>query len=380
MPEKIRKFHQVNNVSQYMYDRPYHKGNKDRENEFKTLWIERTTYHIESPLPGILRWFEVIKTDIVHISPIDHACETITAKNSELRTLISDPDPVLKLTQSLQGVIDAAVNGGLAKYQEAFFKSSTDYSPEKVLQLQSLMVEQIAILESGLILHKKLASPDLLPLHSHLVDRFGTMKNSVMASKKCSIVNSPLPPVPMTSTPVQVPTDQADDIYSKPSEVAKETIMSTSMPYNYVWSTNIENYSPPPPRPPSMRMKAYNEMTHHHHHYHHHHRDSGIHVSSIGSSEDVSAPPLPPRSAYGSMTFSSSRSSRMSTFSSLTTMETTSLTSTTSPTIVTTSTTDLGTSSPTSEESPPKLSPRSNDEDSIPPPIPPKKLLQESGV
>ena len=263
----------------------------------QTLWIERTTYQIESPLPGILRWFEVMKTDIMHISPIDHACETITAKNIELRNLIRDPDPVLKLTQSLQGVIDAAVNGGLAKYQEAFFKSSTEYSPEKVLQLQSLMVEQIAILESGLALHKKLASPDLLPLHSHLVDRFGTMKNSVIASKKCSIVNSPLPPVPMTSTPSQVPTDQADDIYSKPSEVAKETIMSASMPYNYVWSTNLDNYSPPPPRPPSMRMKAYNEMTHHHHHYHHHHRDSGIHVSSIGSSEDVSAPPLPPRSA-----------------------------------------------------------------------------------
>ena len=35
MPEKIRKFHQVNNVIQFMYDRPYHKGTKDRENEFK---------------------------------------------------------------------------------------------------------------------------------------------------------------------------------------------------------------------------------------------------------------------------------------------------------------------------------------------------------
>ena len=70
---------------------------------FQTLWIERTTYHIESPLPGILRWFEVLKTEILHISPIDHACETISAKNNELRNLISDPDPVLKLTQSLQG-------------------------------------------------------------------------------------------------------------------------------------------------------------------------------------------------------------------------------------------------------------------------------------
>merc|ERR1712226_1286437 len=140
--------------------------------------------------------------------------------------------------------------------------------------------------------------------------------------------------------------------------------MSALMPYNYVWSTNLDNYSPPPPRPPSMRMKTYNEMTHHHHHYHHHHRDSGIHVSSIGSSEDVSAPPLPPRSAYGSMTFSSSRSSRMSTFSSLTAMEITSLISTTSPTIVTSSSNldHAGSVSPeASEDSPPKLSPRTQE-------------------
>ena len=39
MPEKIRKFHQVNNVDNFQYDRPYHKGNKDRDNEFKVQFI-----------------------------------------------------------------------------------------------------------------------------------------------------------------------------------------------------------------------------------------------------------------------------------------------------------------------------------------------------
>ena len=34
-PEKIRKFHMVNNIDKFQYDRPYHKGNKDRDNEFK---------------------------------------------------------------------------------------------------------------------------------------------------------------------------------------------------------------------------------------------------------------------------------------------------------------------------------------------------------
>ena len=122
-------------------------------------------------MPGILRWFEVNKIESVQISPIEHACETVNAKNHELRTLIMDPEPVLKLTQSLQGVIDAAVNGGLAKYQEAFFRSSPllqnsiENSAEKVTLLQTLMSEQLTILESGLATHRKLASQDLLPLH-----------------------------------------------------------------------------------------------------------------------------------------------------------------------------------------------------------------------
>lgn len=193
---------------------------------------------------------------------------------------------MLKLTQSLQGVIDAAVNGGLAKYQEAFFRQQNpDSNSDKIALLQSLMSEQLVILESALATHKKLASQDLLPLHSHLVERFATMKNSM--SKTSKIVNTPLPPVPITSvTPTP---SEPEGIYSKPND-----LMSS---YNYVWSSTLDNYSPPPPRPPSFKIKAYNEMTNHHHHYHNHHRDSGIHAPSIGSSEDVSAPPLPPRSS-----------------------------------------------------------------------------------
>ena len=75
------------------------------------------------------------------------------------------------LTFIFLGVIDAAVNGGLAKYQEAFFRSSPisqssfENSADKVALLQTLMSEQLTILEQGLATHRKLASQDLLPLH-----------------------------------------------------------------------------------------------------------------------------------------------------------------------------------------------------------------------
>ena len=35
MPEKIKKFHACNNVSRFQYDRPFHRGTKAKDNEFK---------------------------------------------------------------------------------------------------------------------------------------------------------------------------------------------------------------------------------------------------------------------------------------------------------------------------------------------------------
>lgn len=60
IPEKIERFYQVNDVTRFQHDRPIYKGQIDKDNEFKSLWIERTTLDIHSSLPGILRWFEII--------------------------------------------------------------------------------------------------------------------------------------------------------------------------------------------------------------------------------------------------------------------------------------------------------------------------------
>ena len=40
--EKIRSYYRVNDVRRFQLDRPVHKGKVDRDNEFKSLWIERT--------------------------------------------------------------------------------------------------------------------------------------------------------------------------------------------------------------------------------------------------------------------------------------------------------------------------------------------------
>uniref|UniRef100_A0A4X2MCY3 Dedicator of cytokinesis 1 n=1 Tax=Vombatus ursinus TaxID=29139 RepID=A0A4X2MCY3_VOMUR len=57
--EQIVSFYRVNEVQRFEYSRPIRKGEKNPDNEFANMWIERTIYTTAYKLPGILRWFEV---------------------------------------------------------------------------------------------------------------------------------------------------------------------------------------------------------------------------------------------------------------------------------------------------------------------------------
>ncbi|XP_034381917.1 dedicator of cytokinesis protein 4b isoform X6 [Cyclopterus lumpus] len=164
VPDNIKSFYKFNHIWRFRYDRPFHKGTKDKENEFKSLWVERTTLTLVQSLPGISRWFEVDKRELVE-------CQSRQMQN------------INPLTMCLNGVIDAAVNGGLARYQEAFFVK--DYimnhpeDGEKIGRLRELMFEQAHILEYGLAVHEKYVPQDMRPLHKKLVDQFHLMKSSL---------------------------------------------------------------------------------------------------------------------------------------------------------------------------------------------------------
>ncbi|KAJ8257946.1 hypothetical protein GJAV_G00191470 [Gymnothorax javanicus] len=209
VPDRIKSFYRVNNIRRFRYDRPFHKGPKDRENEFKSLWIERTTLILSHPLPGISRWFEVERRELVEVSPLQNAVSVVEKKNQELRSLISQYDSrqlhsnINLLSMCLNGVIDAAVNGGVARYQEAFFDkqyiSSHPEDTEKIAQLRDLMQEQVHVLGVGLAVHEKLVHPEMRPLHKKLIDQFQMMRSSLYhglpgldkLSPVCSGANNP---------------------------------------------------------------------------------------------------------------------------------------------------------------------------------------------
>uniref|UniRef100_A0A8C7IJR2 Dedicator of cytokinesis 3 n=1 Tax=Oncorhynchus kisutch TaxID=8019 RepID=A0A8C7IJR2_ONCKI len=189
VPERIKSFYRINNVTRFHYDRPFHKGPKDRENEFRSLWIERTTLILSRPLPGISRWAEVERRELLEVSPLENAIYVVENKTQELRTLISQYQNrqhhgnINPLSMLLNGVIDAAVNGGIARYQEAFFEkdymNSHTEDTEKITQLKDLMQEQVHILGVGLAVHEKLVHPEMRPLHKKLIDQFHMMRTGL---------------------------------------------------------------------------------------------------------------------------------------------------------------------------------------------------------
>ena len=203
----------------FVYDRPFHKGSQDPENEFTSLWLERTVFTTSSEFPGILKWFEVSGKEVTLVSPLQFAVETMEGKNEELKTLMRDftedkNKTLSPLTMRLQGNIDAAVNGGVAKYRRAFFcpeyLAARPGEYNQVECLAGLIEEQGKLLGEVLELHGHLASEPLQPLHERLVELYQEMrdwmaKSSLMSSlsrgrvRMSSIVNTPLPPLPLSS-------------------------------------------------------------------------------------------------------------------------------------------------------------------------------------
>lgn len=324
--ERIARFYEVNDITKFQHDRPVHKGVIDKDNEFKSLWIERTIFDIAKPLPGILRWFEVVHKTSQELTPVEYACETMNNCGKIIEKLIaqykSDPKRDLNpLTMRLQGTIDANVMGGISKYQDAFFSEAYASSAEgkgqaaNVLRLKSLIIEQMQIVQTALELHGQLASSSVKPLHSRLEERFSQLNKSLAGLGKLrrqqsdSIVNTPLPPLPFekratslnnpsTSTlsntivnghsgrSSNAPVYEQDDIYTRPVE-------SSNFDYSGIGQgnreslvlpeiINISDTLPAPPIPTRPKSSGYLN-------------NSATDSPEVPPKRQVSAPPLPPR-------------------------------------------------------------------------------------
>ncbi|KAK1793794.1 hypothetical protein P4O66_001523 [Electrophorus voltai] len=186
--EQIVSFYTTNEVNKFQYSRPVRKGEKDPDNEFANMWIERTTYVTAYKLPGILRWFEVVSVSTEEISPLENAIETMQLTNEKINNMVqrhlNDPNlPINPLSMLLNGIVDPAVMGGFANYEKAFFTEryiqEHPEDQEKIDKLKDLIAWQIPYLADGVRIHGEKVTEALRPFHDRLEACFRQLKEKV---------------------------------------------------------------------------------------------------------------------------------------------------------------------------------------------------------
>ncbi|XP_061379985.1 dedicator of cytokinesis protein 1 isoform X3 [Danaus plexippus] len=184
---QVVNYYEHNNVNTFVYSRPFHRNDDciidprdDRTGagEFATRWLERTELTTAHDLPGILRWFPIVSTRTYWVCPLEVAVETMTHTNKELKGLIhstlSPSAPLHPLTMRLQGILDSAVQGGLAQYEKAFLAPAyLERRPEHrelLGKLKDLIAQQIPLLKYGLEVHA--SREPIRDLHARLINCF----------------------------------------------------------------------------------------------------------------------------------------------------------------------------------------------------------------
>lgn len=88
--QQIVNYYKTNHIKRFQFSRPFTRKDPKIEcdNEFASRWIERKFVEITQPLPGILRWFPIEFGEVVEISPLRIAIETMENTNKDLKNLV----------------------------------------------------------------------------------------------------------------------------------------------------------------------------------------------------------------------------------------------------------------------------------------------------
>ena len=182
----------------FSYNRVFRKGPKS-DNEFVNLYSEITTLKCETPLPGVLTRSLVVESTTKELSPVENAINSLEEKYNYLYDLINEYNAnpatnVNPLTMALNGVIDAAVMGGMDKYQEAFasevFLTANPQERDNVKILQDSIILILEIVDVGIGVHGRLCPHDLRPLQNRLEEQLHNLK------KKNGLVSADAPFIP----------------------------------------------------------------------------------------------------------------------------------------------------------------------------------------
>lgn len=162
----------------------------------KNLWTREYFLVTEETFPSILTRSKVKEHHQIEISPIETALRSIEKKNSEITdlytTLSVEPkqEKVASLTMTLNGIIDAEVNGGIPKYKEAFLLPDyLETYPEDTKRLKEALRKFIQVVGEALKVHKKLCPENLSQLQEKLEGMYKQTSISIYIIILYKIIN-----------------------------------------------------------------------------------------------------------------------------------------------------------------------------------------------
>lgn len=234
VPDQIKAYCKKNNTRLFSFFRPFKKSGVrpgDPNNEFLSLWTEKFFVKTEQAFPTFLKCSEVIEINRVEIAPIENAIDSVEMKTKDLENLYkqfskhvtgafadftkkrassssssiistaqrtissnnsgSGNHPSIQptipislsgnincstLTMSLNGAVDAPVNGGILMYKRAFlspqFKSQYPEYAERSDYLKQCIEKQVSVIDKCLGLHGLICPVEIRPLHDQLIQFF----------------------------------------------------------------------------------------------------------------------------------------------------------------------------------------------------------------
>lgn len=203
LPGNLRLWRANNCVDTFFYTRPFNKrkqmGLPKSSNEFLDLWVEKKFVRTARVFPGTQRRLEVVEVGTVFRNPIEMALESMVDKNAELEAKIKTMETLedggadQSYTMALNGVVDAAVNGGVENYRSMIDGTFRQQNPEIAealdaslerarlpFDLAQSLRRQIELLDWGVRVHSLKVCEAMKPLSAHMEQNYAKLKQTLL--------------------------------------------------------------------------------------------------------------------------------------------------------------------------------------------------------
>lgn len=189
-------------------------------NEIAEYHRHITEYEVQYPLEGIVRRAVVVKSSGPRVmSPVECAVVDTNAKSLELLQKASsywrcltydvpfDKSAVSAFSMLINGIVNAAVNGGTKLFQELFLEGDLARLPEQLKwapKLKEAFVTQLKAVNFAISVHNYVVADDFRPLHNQIVEQFVEMQKSMesqVGSVDFSVTTTNLGKIPQAMPP-----------------------------------------------------------------------------------------------------------------------------------------------------------------------------------